>query len=98
MAGPLWYNERTGEVLKASRRSNNRSKTAGDLSASLQLNVWRRAEEPGKLIHELVGGGSNRNGFTALENPLWFEHGPPHYVADHQVLKFLGHKIAHEQL
>jgi hypothetical protein len=89
MAGPLWYNQRTGEVLKASRRYNNRGKTAGDLAASLQLNVWRRAEEPGKLIHELVGGGHNARGFTALENPLWFKHGPPHYVADHPDLRFL---------
>ena len=57
MAGPLWYNQRTGEVLKGSRRYNNQGKTGGDLAASLQLNVWRRAEEPGKLIYELVGGG-----------------------------------------
>jgi len=95
MSGPLWYNERTGEVLKASRRYHKSGKTAGDLSASLQLNVWRRAEEPGKLTHELVGGGQHARGFTAIENPLWFEHSPPHYVADHKVLKFLRHKIAH---
>ena len=49
MAGPLWYNQRTGEVLKASRRYNNQGKTGGDLAASLQLNVWMRAEEPGIL-------------------------------------------------
>ena len=30
-----------------------------------------------------------------MENPLWFKHGPPHYVADHPDLRFLGHKIAH---
>jgi hypothetical protein len=36
-------------------------------TASLQLNVWRRAEDPGKLTHELQGGGNNSNGFTALE-------------------------------
>jgi hypothetical protein len=95
MAGPLWYNQRTGEVLKASRRYNNQGKTGGDLAASLQLNVLMRAEEPGKLIYELVGGGQNARGFTALENPLWFQHGPPHYVADHPVLRFLWHKIAH---
>ena len=71
VAGPLWYDKRTGAVLKASRRYNIRGKTAGDLAASLQLNVWRRAEEPGKLTHELVGGGQNARGFTALENPLW---------------------------
>ena len=95
MAGPLWYNQRTGEVLKASRRYNNQGKTGGDLAASLQLNVLMRAEEPGKLIYELVGGGQNARGFTALENPLWFQHGLPHYVADHPVLRFLWHKIAH---
>ena len=95
MTGPLWFDQRSGQVLTASRRYVKGKKTAGDLSASLQLNVWRRAEEPGKLTHELVGGGQHARGFTALENPLWFEHGPPHYVADHKVLKFLRHKIAH---
>ena len=95
MTGPLWFDQRSGQVFTASRRYVKGKKTAGDLSASLQLNVWRRAEEPGKLTHELVGGGQHARGFTALENPLWFEHGPPHYVADHKVLKFLGHKIAH---
>ena len=34
-------------------------------------------------------------GFTALENPLWFTHGPPSYVKHHSVLQYLGKKIAH---
>ncbi len=47
------------------------------------------------LAYTLVGGGKHGRGFTALENPLWFKRGPPHYVADHLVLRFLGHKITH---
>ena len=47
------------------------------------------------LTYTLVGGGKHARGFTALENPLWFKRGPPHYVADHLVLRYLGHKIAH---
>ncbi len=47
------------------------------------------------LTYSSVGGGNNRLGFTALESPLWFKSGPPHYVADHPMLCFLGHKIAH---
>jgi hypothetical protein len=47
------------------------------------------------LTYYLVGGGKNARGYTALENPIWFKQGPPHYVADHSVLHFLGHKISH---
>jgi len=53
MTGPLWYDQRTGQVLTASRRYVKCKKTAGDLAASLQLNVWWRAEEPGKLMYTL---------------------------------------------
>jgi hypothetical protein len=46
------------------------------------------------MTYRLVGGGTARLGFTALENPLWFKSGPPYYVNDHPVLKYLGKKIA----
>jgi hypothetical protein len=96
MAGPKWYNQRTGSVLTAARREEKSGfgKTQGDLAGSLQLCIWRRAEDPGKMTYLLVGGGKNKRGFTALENPLWFERGPPYYVNDHPVLKYLGKKIA----
>ena len=95
-AGPKWYNQPTGSVLAAARRKETcgLGKTKGDLASSLQLCIWRRTEEPGKLTYWLVGGGTNKCGFTALENPLWFERGPPYYVNDHPVLKYLGKKIA----
>ena len=66
MTGPLWFNERTGKVLTASRRYVKGKKTAEDLLSSLELNVWRRAEEPGKLTHKLMGGGNHQRGFTDL--------------------------------
>ena len=69
-------------------------KTEGDLAGSLQLCIWRRAEDLGKLTYWLVGGGRHKTSFTALENPLWFERGPPYYVNDHPVLKYLGKEIA----
>jgi hypothetical protein len=58
------------------------------------LCIWRRAEDPGKLTYRLAGGGKNMLGFTALENPLWFKHGPPSYAKDHSVMKYLGKKVA----
>ena len=97
MTGPKWNNPRTGSVLAASRRYDKcrLGKTQGDLAGSLQLCIWRRAEDPGRLTYRLVGGGTNKLGFTALENPLWFKRGPPSYVKDHPVLEYLGKKIAH---
>ena len=100
IAGPTWYNQRTGSVLAASQREQDRGlgKTQGDLAGSLQLCIWRRAEDPGKLTYQLVGCGTHGAGFTALENPLWFESGPLYYVNDHPVLnkqlKYLGKKIS----
>ena len=97
ITGPKWKNLRTGSVLAASRRDDKcgLGKTQGDLAGSLQLCIWRRAEDPGRLTYRLVGGGNNKTGFTALENPLWFKHRPPYYVKDHSVLQYLGKKIAH---
>ena len=96
MTGPKWnnLNLRTGSVLAASRRDDKcrLGKTQGDLAGSLQLCIWRRAEDPGKLTYRLVGGGKNMLGFTALENPLWFKHGPPCYSKDHPALQYLGKK------
>jgi len=96
MTGSKWYNQSTGLVLTAARRGEKcgLDKTRGDLAGSLQLCIWRRAEDPGKMTYQLVGGGAHARGFTALENPLWFKRGPPYYVNDHPVLKYLGKKIA----
>ena len=96
MTGPKWYDQRTGSDLTAARREEKcgLGKTAGDLAGSLQLCIWLRAEDPRKLTYFLVGGGTNKNGFTALEIPLWFERGPPYYVNNHPVLKYLGKKMS----
>ena len=42
--GPRWLDRRTSKVLQASRRYDRagKSKTAGDLASTLQLNIWRR--------------------------------------------------------
>jgi hypothetical protein len=56
-----------------------------------------RAEEPGKLIYELVGGGQNARGFTALENPLLFQHGPPHYVLQRRLVSSQNDRSAQKR-
>ncbi len=100
LAVPRWHIQGTtytGSFLRASQCYDEvgKRKTAGDLASTLQLNIWRRAEEPGMLTYILVGCGSHYSSFTSLESPLWFKNDKPHYVADHPVPSFLGHKIAH---
>ena len=63
---------------------NNR-KTGRDLAPYLQLCIWGRAEEPGKLEHMLAG--------SQIWRIPWISDGPPEYVADHPALKYLGKKL-----
>ena len=70
-----------------------------------RLFVPQDMSPPGTLSHHDSRILSGSRGFEssslknplwslALENPLWFERGPPYYVNDHPVLKYLGKKIA----
>ena len=57
---PKCRHSRMGTVLPASRRHDgSRSrKTKGSLADTLQCNIWRRSQTPGRMIHSLQGGGT----------------------------------------
>ena len=84
-------------MLLASRRSDaqRRRKTAGNISDGLRCCIWRRAENPAKMIHSLAGGGKHDTGYITLVHPNRLASRQPEFLAQHRVLAFLGKKICH---
>ena len=71
-SGPQWYRKGSStKLLFASRRSDDarRRKTAGNIADGLRCCIWRRAEKPEKMRHQLVWGGKNQTGYIALLHP-----------------------------
>ena len=95
--GPRWFKKGGRKLLFASRRSDDqrRRKTAGNISDGLRCCIWRRAENPAKMIHSLAGGGNNDTGYITLVHPNRLASRQPEFLAQHRVLAFLGKKICH---
>ena len=76
------------------------NKTAGDMAAGLQCNIWARAQSPAKLTYAFIKGGvqsGRRKGFQ-MHELAWTEASPlppPQWRLEHPILKFLGPKIVH---
>ena len=91
--GPRWYKKGGRKLLLASRRIDDqrRRKTAGNISDGLRCCIWRRAENPAKMIHSLAGGrDNNKGGYIALLHPYELASRQPEFIAQHSVLAFLG--------
>ena len=94
--GPRWYRKGSStKLLFASRRSDDarRRKTAGNIADGLRCCIWRRAEKPEKMRHQLVWGGKNQKGYIALLHPNSLASRQQEYLAEHKLLSFLGKKI-----
>jgi hypothetical protein len=97
LPGPRWRRKGSNKLLFASRRSDDtrRRKTAGNIADGLRCCIWRRAEKPEKMAHQLVWGGKNQTGYIALLHPNALASRQPQYLAEHRLLSFLGKKICH---
>jgi hypothetical protein len=66
--GPVWTFRKKGRrgevIIMPAMRGWERieaNKTAGDMAAGLQCNIWARAQSPAKLTYAFIKG-SNRSG------------------------------------
>ena len=78
------YNPQKGDFAAAARRDLQTEKGKQReiwLIQSSCISVCKWRSQPAR--HVLVGGGKHSWEFTSLGIPVWFEHGPPHCVADH---------------
>ena len=99
--GPTWRKPGQEFVLLASRRYDGSTsrKTKGSMADTLQCNLWRRAQTPGRMTHSLHGGNDSghSNGFTALVKTIGTNKSTPkdsEYVEEHSVLT---HLLVHYQ-
>ena len=76
------------------------NKTAGDMAAGLQCNIWARAQSPAKLTYAFIKGSprsGRRKGFQ-MHEIAWTEASPlpiPQWRLEHPILQSLGPKIVH---
>ena len=70
-SGPVWFRNKSKKVLLASRRHelSRRRKHTGNIADGLRCSPWRRAQEPGKQLHQLCGGDKHGQGITAIVHP-----------------------------
>jgi hypothetical protein len=105
--GPVWTFRKKGRrgevVIMPATRGWERieaNKTAGDMAAGLQCNIWARAQSPAKLTYAFIKGhirSGRRKGFQ-MHELAWTEASPfppPQWRLDHPILQFLGPKIVH---
>ena len=99
--GPTWRKPGVESILLASRRyyGSTSRKTKGSMADTLQCNLWRRAQTPHRMTHNLHGGNDsgNNNGFTALGETIGTRKSTlkdSEYVEEHAVLKYLRGKLA----
>jgi hypothetical protein len=93
----LEWRAEDGTILAADRyytsTSHEETKTAGCMASSLECNMWLRAATPGKMEHELCGGG----GAISKADLLFRDSARdmPAIFKAYPALEYLGPKIAH---
>jgi hypothetical protein len=96
-SGPVWFRNKSKQVLLACRchELSRMRKHAGNIADGLRCSPWRRAQEPGKQLHQLCGGDKHGQGITALVHPSKIASLQPSKLSESPTLGYLGKTICH---